>query len=79
MGWLAQFATLSWIYALGGAPRRGALLYPVGCWIVAGAMWDGASDLVLGSDRVHVVEGPDLGIAVRDHGVAVAFDRHGEQ
>ncbi len=45
-GWLAQFAALAQIYRLSGAPASAAVFYPIGAWIVAGIMMDGASDLV---------------------------------
>ena len=44
-GWLTQLFTLMHIYGLCRAPRGAALLYPIGCWIVARIMLDGASDL----------------------------------
>ena len=36
---------LRWIYASGGAPKRAAVLYPVGCWIVGRIMLNAARDL----------------------------------
>ena len=45
VGWLAQIVALRWIYASGGAPKRAAVLYPVGCWIVGRIMLNAARDL----------------------------------
>jgi chlorobactene glucosyltransferase len=44
-GWLTQLLTLMHIYGLCRAPRGAALLYPIGCWLVARIMLAGASDL----------------------------------
>jgi len=44
-GWLTQLFTLMHIYGLCRAPRGAALLYPLGCWLVARIMLSGASDL----------------------------------
>jgi glycosyltransferase involved in cell wall biosynthesis len=47
-GWMAQAAALAWMNRLGGAPLRGILLYPLGCWVVARIMLEGARDLAIG-------------------------------
>lgn len=44
--WLIQVASLAHVYRASGAPVAASLFYPIGAWIVAGIMLDGASDLV---------------------------------
>jgi chlorobactene glucosyltransferase len=61
VGWLAQIVALRWIYASGGAPKRAAVLYPAGCWIVGRIMLDAARDLkkrrpVIWGGRQYVLE-----------------------
>lgn len=41
----AQIVALNLIYTLSGAPRKALLGYPLGCWIVARLIFDGARDL----------------------------------
>jgi hypothetical protein len=45
LGAAIMAVVLGMIYRANGAPARAALYYPRGCWIVAGAMLEGASDL----------------------------------
>lgn len=45
-GWMTQLLGLIHIYGIIGAPRAGAVLHPVGSWIVGTILLRGASDLV---------------------------------
>lgn len=61
VGWLAQIVALRWIYASGGAPKRAAVLYPAGCWIVGRIMLNAARDLekrrpVIWGGKQYVIE-----------------------
>lgn len=45
IGWAIQFAALVCAYRLAGAPISAIIFYPIGSWITAKAMLDGAADL----------------------------------
>jgi predicted MFS family arabinose efflux permease len=51
-GWAVQVGTLVRSYATGGVPRRAALLYPLGCFIVGRIMLTAARDLRRGTPLV---------------------------
>jgi chlorobactene glucosyltransferase len=61
VGLLVQAIALGLVYRMSRTPLSGALLYPLGAFLVAKALWDGASDLESGKPirwggRAYVLE-----------------------